>query len=62
MSSRTLPIRPSLTQLKVQANELSLAGNGRTALDIAEEAGAAGVALIIKAHGGKRAADLACTK
>ncbi len=34
-----------------------LAGNGLTALDLAEQAGAADLARLIERHGGKRAAD-----
>ena len=35
-----------------------VAGNGLTALDIADKAGAAGVAAVLAQHGGKRSADL----
>jgi len=35
-----------------------IAGNGLTALDVADAAGAAGIAALLEQHGGKRAADL----
>jgi hypothetical protein len=35
-----------------------VAGNGRTALDIADAAKATGIAALLEQHGGKRAAQL----
>jgi hypothetical protein len=35
-----------------------ISGDGSTALEAAERKGADGIAAIIRAHGGKRAADL----
>jgi ankyrin repeat protein len=44
--------------LENRADPNILSGTGQTALDLAEEAGAAGLAKRIEQHGGKRSADL----
>jgi len=52
--------RPHLAQLLLErgANPNLISGDGSTALEAAERKGADDLAAIIRAHGGKRAADL----